>query len=142
MPTQKCILCGETKDLDEYYAHPQMANKHLGICKVCVKKRAKIHAGTSAGKEVERKRNQKPERKANLQIISRNWLKANPERGRTHSAVARALKKGILIKPTKCQDCQEEAPLHAHHDDYSKPLEVKWLCVPCHGKRHPKYKEL
>lgn len=27
-------------------------------------------------------------------------------------------------------------PLHAHHDDYSKPLEIQWLCTGCHGAVH------
>ena len=26
--------------------------------------------------------------------------------------------------------------LHGHHEDYSQPLEVVWLCAPCHGLRH------
>jgi hypothetical protein len=26
--------------------------------------------------------------------------------------------------------------LEAHHTDYSRPLEVEWLCVSCHRNHH------
>jgi len=41
----------------------------------------------------------------------------------------------ILVRPEGCEDCGGRSP-HAHHKDYSKPLEVDWLCSSCHGKRH------
>ena len=25
---------------------------------------------------------------------------------------------------------------HAHHEDYSKPYDVVWLCPPCHRNLH------
>lgn len=40
------------------------------------------------------------------------------------------------MKPKKCQECQQVARLYGHHNDYHKPLEVEWLCQPCHEKRH------
>ena len=53
-----------------------------------------------------------------------------------------AVKKGRIIKSNICFDCQKTFPkklIQSHHDDYSKPLEVKWLCKKCHSKRHRKY---
>jgi hypothetical protein len=52
-----------------------------------------------------------------------------------HAARARvydALKRGLLARPDHCTFCGVKCKPHAHHDDYSKPLEVIWLCSPCH----------
>lgn len=54
-----------------------------------------------------------------------------PERVAAHSKVQWALKSGKL-KKGKCRDCERE-DTQAHHPDYSKPLEVIWLC-PRHHK--------
>jgi len=56
-------------------------------------------------------------------------------RMKQHAANARvyiAIKKGTLIRPDHCTFCGRKCKPHAHHDDYEKPLEVIWLCSPCH----------
>lgn len=55
------------------------------------------------------------------------------------SKVANAIIKGLLVKPERCSTCLkrvEPRKLHAHHRNYSKALEVEWLCSVCHTKRH------
>ena len=52
------------------------------------------------------------------------------------AAVARAIKAGELVRPAKCESCGEGCKPEAHHEDYSKPLDVIWLCKPCHGSAH------
>ena len=80
-------------------------------------------------RESDRKRNKTAERRAHLTRNTRRWRKAHPERARAHNAVARALRSGKLVKEP-CEVCGA-VRVHAHHDDYSKPLEVRWLC-PLH----------
>lgn len=54
--------------------------------------------------------------------------------------VRTALKQGLLARPDKCSLCgvhdrkgtDGRSTIHAHHDDYSKPLDVQWLCSQCH----------
>jgi len=45
------------------------------------------------------------------------------------------IRKGI-IKRENCQICGESKTVEAHHDDYSKPLEVDWLCKKHHAEHH------
>ena len=44
---------------------------------------------------------------------------------------------GRITKPTTCSQCHGTQPrIEGHHEDYSKPLEVKWLCSLCHASQH------
>ena len=48
-----------------------------------------------------------------------------------------AVRMGIVVKPDTCEMCHQQLPknkIHGHHEDYSKPLEVKWVCSSCHAR--------
>jgi hypothetical protein len=65
--------------------------------------------------------------------------KRDPFKLRAKRALNKAIFMGKIKKPTKCQECGWEPGLiHGHHEDYSKPYDVIWLCRLCHGKRHRK----
>jgi hypothetical protein len=71
------------------------------------------------------------------------WRRAHPAKRDAfkeacRSAVRAALSVGVLVRPGKCSSCGSACQPHGHHRDYSKPLEVEWLCRPCHGIRHRK----
>ncbi|MFA4834882.1 MAG: hypothetical protein WC749_02255 [Dehalococcoidia bacterium] len=53
-----------------------------------------------------------------------------------HDRVAVAVKRGELIKPDTCSMCGEKKIIMAHHNDYSKPLDIIWVCQACHMKIH------
>ena len=56
-------------------------------------------------------------------------------------AVSNAVRRGKIVKPSECEECHESfEPTHitAHHEDYSKRLDVVWLCHACHARRHRK----
>ena len=40
------------------------------------------------------------------------------------------------LKRLSCKECGK--PAQMHHEDYSKPLEVTWLCRRCHLQVHGK----
>jgi uncharacterized paraquat-inducible protein A len=47
-----------------------------------------------------------------------------------------AIRNGSITKDP-CVICKEKK-VQAHHQDYSKPLEIVWLCAKCHTKAHKK----
>lgn len=51
-----------------------------------------------------------------------------------------AVKAKMIIKPLNCCKCNCEDKLEGHHSDYDKPLDVMWVCIPCHRKIHKKVK--
>ena len=63
----------------------------------------------------------------------------DPFKDKARWKLREAVRRGDVHKPSNCQDCGASAPLHGHHEDYNKPLDVDWLCRPCHAKRHRKY---
>lgn len=63
-----------------------------------------------------------------------NWRRANAEKYRAHLAVQRALNGGTLAKGA-CEVCGDEN-VDAHHDDYDRPLDVRWLCRRHHTRLH------
>ena len=48
-----------------------------------------------------------------------------------------AIKAGRLVRQP-CEVCGADDKVHAHHDDYSKPLDVRWLCPEHHREHHAK----
>lgn len=65
---------------------------------------------------------------------NREYRKRNPQKAKAHAMVWHRIRTGELV-PQPCERCGE-SKTHAHHEDYTKPLEVTWLCQPCHVARH------
>lgn len=80
---------------------------------------------------------QKEWRKKNPSLFRsyiKNWQQKNREKHASHQKVHRAVEKGTLIRAEHCEKCGLISKTEGHHEDYSKPLEVKWLCRRCHAK--------
>jgi hypothetical protein len=58
---------------------------------------------------------------------SREYRKKYQYKIKAHTIVTSAIKAGLL-KRESCHKCNSIINVEAHHDDYSKPLKVEWLC--------------
>jgi hypothetical protein len=76
-----------------------------------------------------------------LSMANAQWRrldrKRHPGRYRARRAVERAVVRGELESPIRCQRCRVGSlRLEAHHADYRKALCVAWLCPDCHHTVH------
>jgi ribosomal protein S27AE len=134
--TKECAKCGAVKDLDQFNVQPDGKHGRHPYCKPCVL------AYNREWAERNRQRRREQCRVQHGTYLARNGKRrasklVSKEARRAHLAVARALKSGVLEKPARCPSCgSQDSPIHAHHADYSQPLDVRWLCAPCHGRLH------
>jgi ribosomal protein S27AE len=78
-------------------------------------------------------------RAANLEAVraydrARGRRAADPQKEKARNAVRHAIDHGRLTRQP-CEICGA-ATVEAHHDDYARPLDVRWLCRRHHGHAH------
>lgn len=142
-----CFKCEKTKNISEFYKHPQMVDGHLNKCKECTKSdtRANREANINYYLWYDRIRGQDPHRVAAVKEYQRThkklsalrqkqWQARNTEKRRAHNLVSKALRRN-LIEKKPCEVCGS-SDVQAHHDDYAMPLVVRWLCVTHHNEHH------
>jgi len=140
-----CRKCGKIKLAEEFYIHLQMSDGRLNICKDCVKQRVK---------ERERRLSKDPDWLIKERTRGRDkyhrlykgfgangtteakkaWAKRNRLKIAAGRMAIRALGVGRLIKKP-CEVCGDEK-VEMHHDDYYKPIDVRWLCIKHHNEHH------
>ena len=100
--------------------------------KLCMDRYLKTPKGMAAKKRASTKYN----RTLAHTLSNQRWRERNKQKAQAHGILAYRLKIGEVIRPDHCERCQTDCVPHGHHDDYSKPLDVIWLCAPCHKLEH------
>ncbi len=134
-----CTSCKNGKPLVEFYKQPSNSDGRAGRCKDCHKASMKKNRRENPEVRVrDRARAKLPHRKEASRAVVIRWRKENPEAYKAQTAVGNALRDG-KIERQPCEECGETRRVHAHHDDYSRPLVVRWLCPLHHHRHHADY---
>ena len=151
--SKTCNICVLEKPLGEFYENHTYRDGYNGKCKVCEKEAKKSYRlrNLSKVRKQERDRSRrnynegrlvylrewKLKNKEKLVKYVKTWQRQNPEKRNCHVIVGNDVRDGDLVKGP-CEVCGS-LEVSAHHDDYSKPLEVRWLCFKHHGEANRKY---
>lgn len=146
-----CRECNTEKPLSEFYKHAAMADGHLNKCIPCVKARVGKHREANLEKiqAYDKARANKPHRvKARKEYLKTEagkqskkkamaaYHKRYPMTYAAHIIAGNAIRDGRLIPAACCSVCNLTEKIEGHHDDYTKPLDVRWLCESCHKEWH------
>ena len=149
MVERTCRTCGETKPSGEYHKGRRRLD-----CKLCATANtqawARLHqeqivtyshspvrlankrTWNRAHLEERRAYDHSPARRA-MPLYGKVYSHATSEAKRARSAVRRELKAGRMVRPDTCSRCRQHAKMiEAAHHDYSKQLDIEWLCRTCH----------
>jgi len=133
-----CFKCGKEKQLKDFYKHPMMKDGHLGKCKECTK----TDSRKVREKNIEYYRKYDRERgsRQNKEYFT-EYRKRNHNKSKAMNAANNAIRDGKIKRKTSCEICGKSVKLVKHHYDYSKPLDVVWLCHACHSGIHRSYND-
>jgi hypothetical protein len=141
-----CKVCGESKNDTDFYArvwsrcrdcHKMLVRKNRAE-KVeyyrqydanryrddpRVRERQKRYQSTGAGKDA-------------MVAARQRWAQKSPEKRAAHTILGNAVRDRRVMKPMCCERCGATGRIHGHHDDYTRPLDVVWVCPACHAAIH------
>lgn len=159
MEMRKCKVCGEEKPITEFYKHAGYPDTK---CKECAKAYSRRYAEEHAEHYKQYRKQRYMEHREEDMLRNKAWREANrdkhnaycrkwnnehaddrreylreyriahPERMRAQGIVNTRISRGKLTKPMACEVCGKVGRVEAHHADYSKPLDVMWVCKKCH----------
>ena len=86
-----------------------------------VKERHREYQKTDAGKAASKR-------------ASKKYVELNQIKRAVHIMTGNAIRDGRITKGP-CEKCSSNI-VHAHHDDYAYPMNVRWLCAVHHSQWH------
>ena len=122
---KQCIHCKAIKPLPEFYLLGAPSYNRSSVCRAC----------KSAANKKNTERYSKTKRCRVLHNIRKErYKKESPEKHAARRELQNAVRAG-RIKRQPCEVCGA-LPTEGHHDDYGKPLDVRWLCKVHHHALH------
>lgn len=160
----KCTKCGEDKELTEFPKSKRTKSGVTNPCKECGRRYSKRRYETDPAAKIAKVteynqsatgrekakiwRDENRERfkgyeanrdKSSRGVSRRDYNARHPQKYAARNITSNAIRAGKLIKQP-CLICRSETSIQAHHDDYSKPLVVTWLCNDHHKAWHRVFK--
>lgn len=132
METKFCNKCKTNKQLSEFWKDKRNKDGYQRLCKDCKREGIRKWRKSPAGKAWRKSQYKKyPQHKDDFYNYKYH----------VRGVMLYAVKLGYIKKDYICSVCnidtlKEGKIINGHHDDYLKPLTVRWVCTFCHSQIH------
>jgi hypothetical protein len=143
---KQCAGCGVPKPLTAFY---RQAAGTFGTSPQCKECRLTYFRATQDDYRKRKSARRKvssasPAEAARVRRAAANYAAKYPEKAKAKRLIRDAIVRGEIAVPQFCSQCGSSGvrPRHGaraiqgHHDDYTRPLDVRWLCHSCHADVH------
>lgn len=114
-----CPTCRSRRPVGEFSRDRTRKDGLQSQCRRCCREKTRAHYRRNA---------------TSVRAATARHARTNAIQREAHLEVQRAVRHGEVV-PGPCEACGAERA-EAHHDDYAKPLDVRWLCRSCHVRHH------
>ncbi len=119
METKTCTKCSRELPLSEFSKYKRRNETHYSQCRDC---------------KAEYRRNNKDKLLLAQYERNSNPTSEDKQKRKAWNALYYAIRKGKMRKPCICEICGSAENTQGHHSDYSRPLDVIWVCQKCHAE--------
>ena len=140
----KCKQCTKDDTVKNYAANKDYYKNYDRLRAMLphrVEMRKRYAATPNGRKIIDECRNrysESPEGKEKIRESRLKWVSNNAEKRAAHIKKGNAVRDGKILPVSVCSKCGVDGRIEAHHPDYTKPLDVVWLCRSCHLAEHGK----
>ena len=138
-----CSKCETEKSRSEFHKHHNTKDGLQATCKTCQKKEGKKWRRENKDRSLKclqewREKNKEiPDSvRETRRKAAKKYREEYIEEVRCRSILNEAVRCGKIKRPNTCESCFKECKPEGHHEDYSRPFDVDWLCIECHKRLH------
>ncbi len=130
-----CSKCKEEKPIESFNKEKSKLDGRASRCREKNKEKLLAYGRSDEVVAMQSEYHKAYRQTDRFKEIQDSSRRRNLQEYNSRAKVNYALSTGKLTRQP-CEVCGTTEHIHAHHHDYSKPLEVAWLCITHHKALH------
>ena len=137
---KRCCHCKEWLPKSQFWSNRSFPDGLSHLCRDCATEAIHKYQHTPKGKKSRKRYIQSP--KGLVAQHRADKKRSSSWKRHAQQVFQAAVRRGEIIRSPVCQQCGIWCATHGHHRDYTRPLDVVWLCRECHDAEHARLRNV